>query len=69
MEYHETTWVSAARHSRRGGQMPMDGLVGQAWYASPNDLRPLLPVLWLGQWVHAGKGAVWGNGRYAIKAE
>ena len=52
-------------HSRQG-TMPLDGFVGQAWYVSAQDLRPLLPALWLGQWVHVGKGAVWGNGRYEI---
>jgi len=67
LEYHETTWVGATRRSRRGGQMPIDGLVGQAWYVSPDDLLPLLPILWLGQWVHVGKGAVWGWGRYEVE--
>ena len=56
LEHHETTWISATRHSKRGGRMPLEGFLGQAWYASPADLRPLLPVLWLGQWVHVGKG-------------
>lgn len=66
LEHHETTWISAQRHSAQG-VMPLDGLVGEAWYAAPVDLRPLLPALWLGQWVHIGKAAVWGNGRYEVK--
>lgn len=66
LEHHETTWISMSRHSERG-EMPLEGFVGQAWYASPVDLRPLLPALWLGQWVHVGKAAVWGNGRYEIE--
>ncbi|MBN1877865.1 MAG: CRISPR system precrRNA processing endoribonuclease RAMP protein Cas6 [Anaerolineae bacterium] len=66
LEHCETTWLRAKRYSQRG-TMPLEGFVGQAWYASSCDLRPLLPVLWLGQWVHIGKAAVWGNGRYAIK--
>ena len=44
----------------------MEGFIGQAWYAG-DDLRPLLPILWLGQWVHVGKGYVIGNGRYAVE--
>jgi hypothetical protein len=67
LEHHETTWVETTRYSRRAGRMPLDGLVGQAWYASEADLRPLLPALWLGQWVHVGKGAVFGMGRYSIR--
>jgi len=62
LEHHEITWVEDQRYSQRGGHMPLEGFVGQAWYASPTDLRPLLPALWLGQWVHVGKGAVWGMG-------
>jgi len=65
LDGHETTWLTGSRHSQRG-DMPLEGLVGQAWYSSPDDLRPLLPVLWLGQWAHVGKAAVWGNGRYEV---
>lgn len=66
LDHHETTWVSSMRYSSRGA-MPMDGLIGEAWYAADHDLRPLLPALWLGQWVHIGKASVWGNGRYAVE--
>ena len=66
LEHHETTWVGTTRRSRQG-DMPLEGFVGQAWYASDADLRLLLPVLWLGQWVHVGKGAVWGCGRYQVE--
>lgn len=65
LEHHETTWLTGSRHSQRG-DMPLEGFVGQAWYTAPADLRPLLPALWLGQWVHVGKAAVWGNGRYEV---
>jgi CRISPR/Cas system endoribonuclease Cas6 (RAMP superfamily) len=69
LEHHETTWLRHARYSARGGAMPMEGLVGEAWYASDEDLLPLLPALWLGQWVHVGKAAVWGMGRYEIHVD
>jgi len=65
LEHHETMWLYSERHSRRG-TMPLEGLVGQAEYTSGRDLRSLLPALWLGQWVHIGKAAVWGNGRYEV---
>lgn len=67
LEHHETAWIATERHSQQG-EMPLDGLVGEAWYAAPVDLRPLLPALWMGQWVHIGKAAVWGNGRYVLEA-
>jgi hypothetical protein len=41
--------------------------MGTAWYEA-DDLRPLLPALWLGQWLHIGKLYVLGNGRYSIDA-
>jgi hypothetical protein len=69
LAHHETTWITSNRRSQHGGTMPMEGLVGQAWYHAPIDLRPLLPILWLGQWVHAGKAAVWGNGRFDVRLD
>jgi hypothetical protein len=66
LEHHETTWVGTTRRTRQG-DMPLEGFVGQAWYASDVDVRPLLPALWLGQWVHVGKGGVWGCGRYEMR--
>jgi hypothetical protein len=66
LEHEETVWAEYTRHSKRSGRYDMEGFVGQAWY-SGDDLRPLLPVLWLGQWLHIGKAYVLGNGRYAIE--
>ena len=59
--HDETLMVSVALSNK-----PAQGFVGQAWYASESDLRPLLPILWLGQWLHIGKGYAYGNGRYSI---
>jgi hypothetical protein len=67
LEHRETFWTGYSRHSRRGGRHEIEGFVGQAWYAG-DDLRPLLPALWLGQWLHIGKGYVVGNGRYTIES-
>jgi hypothetical protein len=66
LEHHETAWVGTTRRTRQG-DMPLEGFVGQAWYATDGDVRPLLPVLWMGQWVHVGKGGVWGCGRYEMR--
>lgn len=66
LEHDETFWTGYPRRSRRGGRHEVEGFVGQAWYAG-DDLRPLLPALWLGQWLHIGKGYVMGNGRYTIE--
>ena len=66
LEHHEAFWTGYTRHSQRSGTQEMEGFAGQAWYGGP-DLHPLLPVLWLGQWLHIGKGYVLGNGRYVIE--
>lgn len=66
LEHDETLWTGYTRRSKASGRQEIEGFVGQAWYAG-EDLRPLLPVLWLGQWLHIGKGYVLGNGRYAIE--
>ncbi len=59
---HDETLMASFSFSSK----PAQGFVGQAWYASDQDLRPLLPILWLGQWLHIGKGYAYGNGRYSI---
>lgn len=66
LEHDETRWAGFARHSQRSGEQDVEGFVGQAWYGG-EDLRPLLPYLWLGQWLHIGKSYVVGSGRYELK--
>jgi len=63
LEHHETFWTGYARRSNAAGRQEVEGFIGQAWYAG-DDLRPLLPLLWLGQWLQLGKSYVLGNGRY-----
>lgn len=57
-------WHAWNRYSsRQQKKIAMDGLVG----SFDVDLRgaaELWPYVWLGQWVHAGKGAVMGLGYY-----
>ena len=66
LEHHETHWLDYARHSKQSGTYPVEGFVGPAWYTA-EDFRPWLPVLWLGQWLHIGKGYVIGSGRYRLQ--
>lgn len=68
LEHHETHWLDYARHSQQSGTYVIEGFVGPAWY-TVEDFRPLLPVLWLGQWLHIGKSYVIGSGRYQLHIE
>jgi len=62
----ETHWEDWERFSGRQKQrIELGGLVGRVTYQG--DLRPYLPFLVLGELVHVGKGAVFGNGRYRIE--
>ena len=59
-------WFRWARYSsRQQRHIDMDGLLG--WI----ELRPtpdLWPLLWAGQWLHVGKGASMGMGKYRLEA-
>lgn len=58
-------WVSRERFSTRTKQThPIGGFVGEAIYSG--DIAEFVPLLRLGEWVHVGKHAVWGNGRYKV---
>ncbi len=60
-------WFDWARYSaRQRRRIPMGGLVGELTLSGA--LGPLWPWLWLGQWLHVGKGAVMGLGRYRLEA-
>lgn len=61
-----TGWVDWERYSRRQGwRMNLGGFVGEMRYSG--NLRPFLPILALGEWVHVGKACVFGNGQYVIQ--
>jgi hypothetical protein len=62
LRWHDWTRFS----SRQDTLVQMGGLVGEVDLAGV-DLEPFWPYLWLGQWTHAGKGAVMGLGRYALE--
>ena len=60
-------WERWERYSARQEQrVPMDGMVGRVVYEG--DLAPFWPWLALGEWVHVGKGATFGLGRYVIES-
>lgn len=67
LEHDETLWGAYTRWSKSSGEQEVEGFIGSAWYTTEEDLRPLLPILWLGQWLHIGKEYVLGNGRYSIE--
>jgi hypothetical protein len=51
--------------SRQQQEMTLGGVVGE-WRLS-GELAELLPWLWLGQWLHVGKNATMGMGRYTLR--
>jgi len=59
-------WQDWARYSARQRQtIPMGGLIGS--FELQGDLTAFWPYLWIGQWLHVGKGAVMGLGRYQLE--
>jgi hypothetical protein len=63
----ETTWVPLSRYSHRQRQpQPLDGFVGRATYQG--DLAPFLPLLRVGEYVHVGRGCVYGLGRMRVES-
>lgn len=64
----ELRWEELARYSRRQhARLLSGGLLGE-FELEAGGLGTLWPYLWLGQFVHAGKGATMGLGRYALAA-
>ncbi len=62
LHWHEWTRYS----SRQDTLMELGGLLGHFDLAGPG-LADLWPILWLGQWVHAGKGTTFGLGAYRLE--
>jgi hypothetical protein len=50
--------------NRQQTHMKLGGLLGTVTYAG--ELAPFLPLLALGEWLHVGKGATFGLGKYRI---
>lgn len=61
-------WQEWTRYSsRQDTLMELGGLLGVGELAGPG-LGLLWPLLWQGQWVHAGKGTTFGLGAYRLLA-
>lgn len=61
-----THWVERTRFSRhRGVQHDLSGFIGSLQVRG--DLAPFLPLLRIGEYVHVGKNAVFGNGWLQIR--
>ncbi|MBN8507905.1 MAG: CRISPR system precrRNA processing endoribonuclease RAMP protein Cas6 [Burkholderiales bacterium] len=61
-------WREDTRWSARQRQeVPLGGVLGR--WTLRGDLQPLLPWLWLGQWLHVGKNATHGLGGYRLVLE
>jgi hypothetical protein len=62
---HSGQWLEIDRDSSRTGQTtPLDGFLG--WVVYDNVHPALWRLLAMGQEVHAGRHAVWGNGAYRL---
>jgi hypothetical protein len=58
-------WQDWTRFSSRQQQeMTLGGVIGD--WTLRGDLKELLPWFWLGQWLHVGKNATMGMGRYSL---
>lgn len=62
---HSLSWYDWSRYSsRQEREMPLGGAIG-TWTLT-GELRPLLPWLCIGQWLHVGKNATLGLGAYKL---
>ena len=60
-------WQDWSRYSsRQQREMTLGGAMGE--WTLHGELAPLLPWLWLGQWLHVGKNATMGMGHYSLVA-
>ncbi|MFV9507862.1 MAG: CRISPR system precrRNA processing endoribonuclease RAMP protein Cas6 [Oscillochloridaceae bacterium umkhey_bin13] len=63
-----TNWSVRDRYAPRQQQgMSLSGIIGDVTYVGP--LAPFRPLLALGELVHVGKAAVFGNGRFSVHAD
>lgn len=71
LDFVETrlTWQDLARQSsRQQRRVPMGGVIGECVIAG-DEFEPYWPLLWLGQWLGAGKGTTMGLGQYQCEAD
>jgi len=58
-------WIDRSRRTRRGEIQDLSGFIGEVTYRG--ELEPFLPLLLLGEYVHVGKNAAFGNGWYRVE--
>lgn len=64
-QQHQLVWRDWTRYSSRQQQrIKLGGVIG-SWQLS-GELAPFWPFLHLGQWLHVGKNATFGLGRYTL---
>ena len=67
-EQSSLRWEAWERYSsRQSRRVPMGGYVGHVTFCGA--FAPFWPWLALGEWVHVGKGATFGLGRYRLSVE
>jgi hypothetical protein len=67
----KTVWLTRNRRSTRTGHAhEISGLVGRTTYSFRNEqeLRYFLPLLRVGELIHVGKNAPWGNGGIRLES-
>jgi len=66
-QHKDLRWRDWTRYStRQQQQMHLGGVIG-TWTLAGPSLQPLLPWLWAGQLLHAGKNATFGMGAYNLR--
>lgn len=62
----QLSWHHQRRYSARQElEVETSGITGS--FELHGNLAPLWPLLWIGQWLHVGKGTVMGLGRYRLQ--
>jgi len=58
-------WAGTRRSRQQNRHMHFQGIAGEAEIET-QSIQHLLALLWMGQWLHLGKGASFGMGRYQL---
>lgn len=67
--HSNTTWLTRQRTSTRTGQShEISGFIGEATYElpTPESFNEFWPLLKIGEYLHIGKHAPWGNGAMRV---
>lgn len=67
----DACWQDLPRFSGRQQQwMKFGGLLGSVtWQGTPEDFRPFLPYLAIGEWIHVGGKSSFGLGKYLVERQ